>query len=66
MYWRQVAIVKNILVAALLGDISNVGSGVMWLARQLKGPRGTGCSLSIATGAEHPINVLSYMGGLWM
>lgn len=51
---------------ALLGDISNVGSGVMLLARQLKGPGGTGCSLSIATGAEHHINILNYMGNLWM
>jgi len=37
---------------------SDIGSGVMLLAKQLKeGPRGTGYSLSIATRGEHFLNI---------
>lgn len=49
--------------------IPNVGSGVVLVAKQLKeGPRGTGCSLSIATGGKHFLNIriLNYMKSLCM
>lgn len=49
--------------------IPDVGSGVMLLAKQLKeGPRGTGYSLSIATGEEHFLNIhiSNYMKSLCM
>lgn len=62
---RQIVIVKNILVGTSLWYMyinvfiyPNVGSGVVLLAKQLKeGPRGTGYSLSIATGGEHFLNI---------